>query len=46
MRHCNRLSRETVCPVAGGTQGQLGWGPGQPGQVGANPVLDRRVGTR
>ena len=27
------------CPIPGGVQGQVGWGPGQP-----SPVLDLEVG--
>ena len=28
-----RLPRELWCPIPGGAQGQVGWGPGQPGLV-------------
>jgi len=36
------------CPIPGGVQGQVGWGPGQPGlvfnvEVGS-PACDREVG--
>ena len=35
MRYWNRLSREVVdaLSIPGGVQGQVGWGPGQPGLV-------------
>ena len=34
VRSWNRLSREAVdAPLPGGVQGQVGWGPGQPGLV-------------
>jgi len=33
--------RGCVCPIPGGVQGQVGWGPGQPGLV-----LDMEVGGR
>ena len=35
VRCWNRLPREVGCgcPVPGGVQGQVGWGPGQPGLV-------------
>ena len=33
--------RSCGCPVPGGVQGQVGWGPGQPGLV-----LDMEVGGR
>jgi len=36
------------CPVPGGVQGQLGWGPGQPGLVlnvkGGSPACSKGVG--
>ena len=36
------------CPVSGGVQGQVGWGPGQPGLVlgmkVVGPACDREVG--
>ena len=37
------------CPIPGGVQGQVGWGPGQPGlvlnvEVG-NPACGKEVGT-
>ena len=43
MRHWNRLSRvagqpHCGCPIPGGVQGWIGWGPGQPGLVGGNPA--------
>jgi len=33
-------------PIPGGTQGQEGWGSGQPELVGGNPAGDRGIGTR
>jgi len=27
-----------VCPIPGGAQDQVGWGPGQPELVGGNPA--------
>ena len=30
--------RSCGCPIPGGTQGQVGWGPGQPGLVGGVPA--------
>ena len=36
------------CPVPGGAQSQVGWGPGQPGLVldmeNGSPAFDREVG--
>ena len=32
------------CPVPGGVQGQVRWGPGQPELVGSSPAHRRRVG--
>ena len=29
------------CPIPGGTQGQVGWGPGQPELVGCSPDHSR-----
>ena len=34
------------CPVPGGVQGQVGWGPGQPDLVGGSPACGGGVGTR
>jgi len=33
--------RSCGCPIPGGAQGQLGWGPGQPEPVGGNPAHGR-----
>ena len=30
-----------VCPIPGGAQGQVGWGPGQPDLVGGSPAHGR-----
>ena len=42
--------RSCGCPISGGDQGQVGWGPGQPDLghdlVVGNPDHGRRVGTR
>ena len=27
------------CPIPGGAQGQVGWGPGQPELVGGSPAM-------
>jgi len=34
------------CPIPGGTQGQVGWDPGQPELVGGSPAHSRGVVTR
>ena len=34
------------CPIPGGVQGQVRWGPGQPDLVGSNHIHGRGVGTR
>ena len=33
--------RSCGCPIPGGTQDQIGWGPGQPDPVNCNPYHDR-----
>jgi len=48
--HRLRLQRDCGCPILGGVQGQVGWGPGQPGlvlnvEVGG-PGCDRMGGWR
>jgi len=35
------VHRSCVCPIPGGVQGQVGWGPGQPYLVGGSPVHAR-----
>jgi len=37
--------RSWGCPIPGGIQGQVRWGPGQPDLVGGNPVYNRGLGT-
>ena len=32
------------CPIPGGAQGQVGWGPGQPELVGGSPLHSRGWG--
>jgi len=31
--------RSSGCPIPGDMQGQVGWGPGQPGLVGGNQLM-------
>ena len=38
--------RSCECPIPGGIQGQVGWGPGQPELVGGSPARGKRVGAR
>jgi len=46
VRHRNRLPREAVnVPSLKVFQGQVGWGPGQPGLVGSSPAHSRGVET-
>lgn len=33
--------RSCVCPMCGGVQSQVGWGPGQPDLVGGSPAYGR-----
>jgi len=33
-----QLPRELWCPISGGAQGQVGWGPGQPQLAGGSPA--------
>lgn len=40
------MQRGCGCPIPGGIQGQVGWGPGQPELVGGNPAHDRGIGIR
>jgi len=35
VRHWHSCPEKLWCPIPGGTQGQVGWGPGQPELVGA-----------
>jgi len=35
--------RSCGCPISGGAQGQVGWGPGQPELVGGNPAHAERL---
>jgi len=39
------VQRSCGCPIPGGTQGQVGWAPGQPELLGDSPAHDRRAGT-
>ena len=46
IKHCGHpsakeLPRALVCPIPGGVQGQVGWGPEQPDQVGSSPDHSR-----
>jgi len=34
------------CPIPGGIQDQVGWGPGQPDLLGGNTAHSREFGTR
>ena len=36
-----QLPEKLWCPIPGGTQGQVGWGPGQPELVGGSPAHGR-----
>jgi len=38
--------RSCGCPIPGGVQGQVGWGPGQPYILGGSPAHGKGVGTR
>jgi len=40
-----QLPESCGCLIAGGTQGQAGWGPEQPDLVGGNPAHSTGVGT-
>jgi len=35
------MLRRCGCPIPAGTQGQVGWGPGQPELVGGSPAHGR-----
>ena len=37
------MQRNCECPIPGGAQDQVRWGPGQPELVGSNPDHDRRL---
>jgi len=35
--------RSQGCPIPGGVQAQIGWGPGQPNLLGGSPVHSREL---
>jgi len=41
VRPWHRCPEKMRCPIPGGTQGQVGWGPGQPELVGSSPAHGR-----
>ena len=54
IKHCGHpsakeLPRALVCPIPGGVQGQVGWGPEHPDLIldlaASNPTCGRGVGT-
>ena len=44
VRHWHSCPEKLWCPIAGGAQGQVGWGPGQPEMVGGSPAHGTGVG--
>jgi len=41
VRRWHSCPEKLWCPIPGGTQGQVGWGPGQPELVGGSPAHGR-----
>jgi len=41
MRPWHSCPEKLWCPIPGSTQGQDGWGPGQPGTLGDSPANSR-----
>jgi len=41
VRRWHSCPEKLWCPIPGSAQGQVGWGPGQPGLVGGNPAYGR-----
>ena len=41
VRHWHSCPEKLWCPIPGGTQGQVGWGPGQPELLGGIPSQGR-----
>jgi len=41
VRHWHSCPGKLWCPIPGGAQGQVGWGPGQPELVGGSPTHGR-----
>ena len=46
VRHWHRCPEKLLCPIPGGVEGQVEWGPGQPDMVGGSPAQGSRLGTR
>ena len=44
VRRWHSCPEKLWCPIPGGTQGQVGWGPGQPELVGGSPAHNRGWG--
>jgi len=44
VRRWHSCPEKLWCPTPGGTQGQVGWGPGQPELVGGSPAHGRGLG--
>jgi len=38
--------KDCGCPIPGGVQDQVGWGPGQPHLMSANPIHGQEIGTK